>query len=117
MPEEKTDTARLVRSVAKESLKEKQGEVVMAKLALKKQRSQARAAKKRARSKPRGRRPASMTPEEFRRISTQTASAVAKELDVPEDEVAEVMEIMAEEGFIGLDAKGHLAMRKAIPSS
>ncbi|MBF0339876.1 MAG: hypothetical protein HQL95_02790 [Magnetococcales bacterium] len=85
----------------------------MAEKALKKLRSQARAAKKRTNRKSTGRRPAVMTCETFRRISSQTAEAVAKQLDASEDEV---MEMMAEEGYLGLDAQGRLATRKTLPS-
>ncbi|MBF0192050.1 MAG: hypothetical protein HQL99_13050 [Magnetococcales bacterium] len=87
----------------------------MAQQALKKQRSQARAARKRAdRGKTGQRRPAVMSAETFHRLAGTTAEAVAKDMNLPTDDVMEAMEWMAEEGYLGLNARGRLGMRKDI---
>ncbi|MBF0615146.1 MAG: hypothetical protein HQL92_08335 [Magnetococcales bacterium] len=85
----------------------------MANPSLKKQRSQARAARKRAdRGKTGQRRPAVMTSETFHRLAGSTAEAVAKDMNLPTEDVMEAMEWMAEEGYLGLNARGRLGMRK-----
>ncbi|MBF0584400.1 MAG: hypothetical protein HQL80_09225 [Magnetococcales bacterium] len=73
-----------------------------------KRRSQERAARKRAKSKPTQRRVAVMSVDAFRRVATPIASEVAKQRDISEDVVVAVMEQMAEEGCLGLDADGQL---------
>ena len=74
-----------------------------------KRRSQARAARKRAKSKPAPRRVAVMSVDAFRRVAAPIASEVARKRGVSEDLVEAVMEQMAEDGCLGLDANGQLA--------
>ncbi|MBF0461430.1 MAG: hypothetical protein HQL87_08540 [Magnetococcales bacterium] len=78
-----------------------------------KRRSQERAARKRAKSKPGPRRQeAVMTQEAFRRLASPIISELAEKNDLSEDVVAAVMEEMVEEGSLGLDTDGRLAVRK-----
>ncbi|CAK0762691.1 hypothetical protein WCLP8_3500014 [uncultured Gammaproteobacteria bacterium] len=72
-----------------------------------KRRSQERAAQKRAKSKPGPRRQdAVMTPEAFRRLAAPIISEVAEKRGKSEDVVATVLEMMVDEGCLGLDANG-----------
>ena len=73
-----------------------------------KRRSQELAARKRAKSKPGPRGPAVMTSETFHRMSAPIATSAAKKLGIPVEDVKKTMEVMAEEGCLGLDAQGEL---------
>ena len=78
-----------------------------------KRRSQERAARKRAKSKPGPRRQeAVMTQGAFRQLASPIISELAEKNDLSEDVVAAVMEDMVEEGRLGLDTDGRLAVRK-----
>ncbi|MEO5350633.1 MAG: hypothetical protein H7836_13450 [Magnetococcus sp. YQC-3] len=83
-----------------------------------KRRSQTRAARKRAKSKsgPRSR-AVVMSQEGFRRLAAPVVSGLAKKNDLSEEVVAAVMEEMVEEGLLGLDEHGLLAVRKAVPGN
>ncbi len=80
-----------------------------------KRRSQERAARKRAKSRPGTRRPVvEMTPEAFRRIAAPIISEVAEKRGKSEEVVAAVLEMMVDEGCLGLDANGQLASLKPV---
>ncbi len=80
-----------------------------------KRRAQERAAKKRAKSKPGLRRPVvEMTQEGFHLLAAPIVSELARKNDLLENVVVAVMEEMVEEGCLGLDANGQLAVRKPV---
>ena len=79
-----------------------------------KRRFQERAARKRAKTKPGPRRSAVMTQEAFRRIAALIISEVAENNGKSEEVVAAVMEMMVEEGCLGLGDDGRLASRNPL---
>ena len=75
-------------------------------------RSRQRAAKKRAKTRSGIRRPVvEMTDSTFRKIAAPIVAEVAKKNNVSEDIVEMVVEMMADDGSIGLSENGQLASR------
>ena len=80
--------------------------------AVQQRRSQVRAAKKRAGNRPGPRSMVvAMTPEEMRQMAAPIISELVVKHGLPETIVATVIELMVEQGGIGLDGRGQLASR------